>query len=260
MPGPYFFVRNVASGDWGDAGFKLNTAGNSAVPSRHVYVYQNTFVRSTKGPLLHLWYAVEGDHNVPIHDVVFRNNIFSAPMGGECTDAYNHGTEQPSFDGNVWWTTDTTQIFSWWNGATTDHYDTFAAFQTGASQEAHGAFGEPGLGSNFVPTMGALVVDRAIPIPGINDHFVGAAPDVGAYELGGSGPIPVDDGGIPMPVDDGGVVTDAGLGPDGGTSSSSNSGGCGCVLSGRDSSPWTMAPFGLLALAILVRRTAIRRR
>ncbi len=188
MPGPYFFVRNVASGSWGDAAFKLNTAGNSAVPSRHVFVYQNTFVRSTPGALLHLWYAVEGDHNVPIHDVVFRNNVFAAPMGGVCTDAYNHGAEQPSFDGNVWWTTDTGPIFGWRNGSTTDKYSTFAEYQTGASQDAEGAFGEPGLGPDLVPAMGALVVDRAIPIAGINDHFVGTAPDVGAYELGAAPP------------------------------------------------------------------------
>ena len=90
MPGPYFFVRNVATGAWGDAGFKMNTSGNSAVPSRHVYVDHNTFVRSSPGTLLDLWYAIEGDHNVPVHDIVFRNNIFSAPLGGQATNANNH--------------------------------------------------------------------------------------------------------------------------------------------------------------------------
>ena len=260
MPGPYFIVRNVVTGDWGDAGFKMNTAGNSAVPSRHVYVYQNTFARSTKGTLVNLWYAVEGDHNVPIHDVVFRNNVFSGPAGGAATNANNHGAEQPSFDGNVWWTTDTAQVFSWWNGASTDHYDTFAAFQSGASQEAHGAFGEPGLGSDFVPTKGALVVDRGLPIPGINDHFVGSAPDVGAYELGGSGPVPPGDGGVTTPGDDGGVGGDAGPSPDGGTDPGDSASGCGCVLEGRGESSSMTALFGLLALGLAVRRAAIRRR
>ncbi len=265
MPGPYFFVRNVVSGDWGDAGFKLNTAGNSAVPSRHVFVYHNTFVRGTKGSLLNLWYAVEGDHNVPLHDVVFRNNIFSAPMGGACTNANNHGVEQPSFDGNVWWTTDTTQLFSWWNGASNDKYDTFAAFQSGTSQEAHGAFGEPGLGADLVPTKGALVVDRAMPIPGINDRFAGTAPDVGAYELGGTGPMPGDDGGAPTTS---GGVTSTGAGQGGGEGSggsgsgsgSGDSGGCGCVVAGGGASSPVTALLGLLALGLFARRSAIRRR
>ena len=258
MPGPYFFVRNVATGDWGDAAFKINTGGKSAVPSRHVYVYQNTFVRSTKGTLVNLWFAVEGDHNVPIHDVVFRNNIFAAPMGGACTNANNQGSEQPSFDGNVWWTTDTTQLFSWWNGTTNDHYDTLATFQAGATQEAHGAFGDPGLGADFVPTMGALVVDRAMSIPGINDHFVGNAPDVGAYEHGGSGPIPQGDGGVPNLDNDGGVLPDGGPNQDSGTGTDSTSGGCGCLLSSRGPGSPSAALFGLLALALFARRAAGR--
>lgn len=265
MPGPYFFLRNVATGNFGDASFKMNTNGNSAVPSRHVFVYQNTFVRSTKGSLLNLWFAVEGDHNAPIRDVVFRNNIFSAPMGGACTNANNHGVDQPSFDGNVWWTTDTTQLFSWWNGASNDHYDTFAAFQAGTSQEAHGAFGEPGLGADLVPTKGALVVDRAMPIPGINDRFAGAAPDVGAYELGGTGPMPGDDGGAP--TTSGGVTSTGagqggsdGSGGSGSGSGSSDSGGCGCVVAGGGARSSATALFGLLALGLFARRSAIRRR
>jgi MYXO-CTERM domain-containing protein len=263
LPGPYFFVRNVATGNWGDAGFKMNTSGNSLVPSRHLFIYQNTFVRSTKGTLINLWFAIEGDHNVPLHDVVFRNNVFAAPMGGAATNANNHGVEQPSFDGNVWWTTDTTQVFSWWNGATTDHYDTFATFQAGASQEAHGAFGEPGLGADLVPMKGALVVDRALLLPGINDRFAGTAPDVGAYELGGTGPMPGDDGGAP--TTSGGTASagqggGSGQGGSGGSGSGSGSSGCGCVVGGRGPSPSVSALAGLLALGLVARRRAAARR
>jgi MYXO-CTERM domain-containing protein len=267
MPGPYFFVRNVATGSWGpsDAGFKMNTAGESNIPSRHVYVYHNTFVRSNQGALINLWFAVEGDHNVPIHDFVFKNNVFSDPMGGECTDAYNHGTEEPSFDGNVWWTTDTTKIFSWWNGATTDHYDTFAAYQAGTSQDAHGAFGEPGLDASFVPKKGALVIDRAVPIPGINDHFVGKGPDVGAFEFGasegtggsgagaGTGGGPGAGGSSGAGKGSGGGDAGGGPGSGGGTS-----GGCGCRVAG-DSSRGTFGATAFLALAALLAGARRRR-
>ena len=222
MPGPYFFVRNVASGTWGDAGFKMNTAGNSAVPSRHVFVYQNTFVRATQGSLVHLWYAVEGDHNVPIHDFVFRNKIFSTPMGGPCTDAY-------------------------------------IAFQAATAQEAHGAFGEPGIAADFVPMKGALVVDRAVAIPGINDHFIGAGPDVGAYELGGAPPMTTSSSGSPSSGGEGGSLgTGSGSGSGGGSggagSAKSSSDGCGCVVAGGDSDPPATALFGMIALGILARR------
>ncbi len=267
MPGPYFFVRNVVTGTWGDASFKMNTSGNSAVPSRHVFVYQNTFARSDKGTLVNLWFAVEGDHNVPLHDVVFRNNIFSAPMGGQATNANNHGTEQPSFDGNVWWTTDATNVFSWWNGSSNDHYDTFAAFQTGASQEAHGAFGEPGLGADFIPKMGALVVDRAVKIPGINDNFAGSAPDVGAFELGGTGPMPTSGtgvGGSGSTSGPGGVTAGAGSGSggnsgsggSGGSGAGSTSGGCGCVVAGGSTRSPAAEMIGVVALGLLLRRRA----
>ena len=176
-----------------------------------------------------------------------------------CTDAYNHGVEQPSFDGNVWWTTDTASVFSWWNGSGTYYYDTFAAFQAGTSQEAHGAFGKPGTGDDSVPTKGALVVDRAIPIPGINDHFAGAAPDVGAYELGGAGNhaghrrrLPhVELGGATAGAGGGGG--NAGSGGSGG-SGDSNAGGCGCRLAQGGPSPSAATLLGLLALGMFGRR------
>jgi MYXO-CTERM domain-containing protein len=267
MPGPYFFVRNVVTGSWGDAGFKMNTSGNSAVPSRHVFVYQNTFARSDKGTLINLWFAVEGDHNVPLHDVVFRNNVFSAPLGGQATNASNHGMEQPSFDGNVWWTTDTTNVFSWWNGSANDHYDSFAAFQTGASTEAHGAFGEPGLGADYVPTKGALVVDRGLLIPGINDGFAGAAPDVGAFELGGTGPMPTTATGVGGSTSgpSSGVTsgTGAGVGGSGGAGgdgAGSSPGGCGCVVAGSGERPSALGMIGVIALGLWSRRRGSARR
>ncbi len=186
-PGPYFIVRNVVTGTIGEAVLKINTAGNSAVPSRNVFVYHNDFVRSTAGTLFNAWFAVEGDHNVPIANVVFRNNVFSTPLGGPCISSYNHGQEQPSFDGDLWYTTDTSKLFSWWNGSSNDSYDSFAAWQAGAKVEPHGAFGDPMLDGSFHPTAGSPAVDHAVPLAGINDAFSGSGPDVGAFELGASG-------------------------------------------------------------------------
>lgn len=242
LPGPFFVVRNVTSGDIKQSAVKLNTGGQSDVPSRHLYFYQNTFTRSTAGTLFNAWFALEGDHNVPIHDVVFRNNVFSSPLGGVAIDSYNHGSEQPSLDGDVWWTTTSAKMFSWWNGTSTDKYDSFAAFQAGTGQEALGAFGEPGLDVDFIPTEGALVIDRAIALPGINDDFIGGAPDVGAFELGAPKPPgpPEGAGGTGA----GGTGSGAGGADNGATSAGSGAGGagiggddggCGCSLPGAGS-------------------------
>ncbi|CDF79820.1 polysaccharide lyase (PLnc) [Formosa agariphila KMM 3901] len=39
---------------------------------------------------------------------------------------------------------------------------------------------------NFMPKAGSAVVDQAMIIPGFNQAYVGSAPDIGAYELGGT--------------------------------------------------------------------------
>ena len=46
------------------------------------------------------------------------------------------------------------------------------------------------IGSNYVPTAGSGAIDAGLVIPGITDGYMGAAPDIGAYEYGGSYFIP----------------------------------------------------------------------
>lgn len=184
LPGPYFVLRNVISGDIQQAAIKMNTAGTPNSLIRNFYFYHNTIARSTQGTLLNLWYAVPGDHDVPIKNVVFRNNVFWAMAGGRATDVNNQGSEHPSFDYDLWYTSDTQNVFQWWNGSSTDKYDTFSEWQAGTGQETHGLFAEPGLDSDFVPTSSSPVVDAALVIDGVNDGFAGAAPDIGAYEVG----------------------------------------------------------------------------
>lgn len=261
LPGPYFLLRNVATGNMLEGFFKLNTSANSNVATRHVFVYQNTFVRETPGALLNLWFAVEGEHNVPIHDVVWRNNVLSAPAGGALMTAFNHGAEQPSFDGDVWFSTDTTKLFSWWNGTANDRYDTFAAWQSGAQQDAHGAFGDPGLDATLRPSATSLVVDRAVPLPGINDGFVGAAADVGAFEFGAPDLSSSSSGGSSGSSGAGG--SGSGDGASSGVAGSSGAvnadadgagdGGCGCRAT-HVQSAWPWALLGVAALAARRRR------
>ena len=187
----YFFVRNVIQGN-GEASIKFNTAAGPissiTVPAiRNLFFYHNTIARTNTGTVINLWYAVANDHNVPIKNVVFRNNVIWAMQGGKMTDANTAGVEQPSFDYNLWYTQTTgSTIFEWWDGNQTLGAQTFDEFRQISAQETNGVFGDPGLDSNLAPMPGpgaSLAVDNGVPIPGINDGFSGTAPDLGAFEL-----------------------------------------------------------------------------
>ncbi len=258
LPGPYFVLRNVISGDIQQAAIKMNTAGTANSLIRNFFFYHNTIARSTQGTLLNLWYAVPGDHDVPIKNIVFRNNVFWAMAGGRATDANNQGTEHPSFDYDLWYTSDTQNVFQWYNGSSTDKYDSFAEFQAGTGEEAHGLFAEPGLDSDFLPSETSPVVDQGLVIEGINDGYAGAGPDIGAFEVGdtpagGAGGGAGTGGG----AGNGGSGAGAGSGGSGNAAGSSagdgggDDGGCGCRTSPRgQGSAWLAA----VALLLLRRR------
>lgn len=195
LPGPYFFLRNVIEGDWGEAGIKFNTAGpSSTVAIRNLFFYHNTLARESSGSLLNLWYAVEGDHNLPVKNVVFRNNVMWAKNGGSALNCNNRGEDQPSFDYDLWYTPTTGGgLFCWWDGSQTLRAGTLEEFRLISGQEAHGRFEAPGLDDLARPLLlpgASAVVDRGLPIPGINDAYAGSAPDLGAFEVvdDGSGP------------------------------------------------------------------------
>ncbi len=188
QPGPYFVIRNLIKGHWGEAAIKMNTGGNPDNPERNLFFYHNTIVRNTNGTVLNLWYEVPDDHEVPLKNVVFLNNIFGAMQGGRCTDANNRGNEHPQFDNDLWYTTTSSgTIFEWWDGAQYN-VNSFSAFQTASGQETNGLYGHPQLDGNYKPIDGASpAIDNAVEIPGINDDYNGAAPDIGAFEVGEPG-------------------------------------------------------------------------
>lgn len=195
LPGPYFFVRNLIQAT-GEASIKFNTAASPSnsidVPAiRNIFFYHNTIARSNNGTVLNLWYAVPNDHNVPVKNIVFRNNVFWATQGGRLIDANNRGNEHPSFDYDLWYTTNSGNVFEWWDGNATLSAGSLSEFQQISQQESNGLFGDPGLDTDLRPLAGAgasLVVDRGVVLPGINDDFSGAAPDLGAFESGSAGP------------------------------------------------------------------------
>ena len=67
----------------------------------------------------------------------------------------------------------------------TDYAD-LAAFRSGTGQEQHGVSAPPLLGApaagDFMPLGASLLVDGGVPLPGIDDGYADAAPDIGAVE------------------------------------------------------------------------------
>jgi hypothetical protein len=186
MPGPYFILRNLIAGNMGDSAIKFNTAGSDHIPSRNVYFYHNTVVRTNPGTLVNLWYAVPNDHNVPLKNVVFRNNVFWAKAGGQATHVFNRGTQHPSFSYDLWYSSSYVALFQWWDGRSVRTYSSLGAFQAGTGQELNGLFATPRLEADLRPAANSEAIDHGQRIPGINDGYTGAAPDLGAYELGDS--------------------------------------------------------------------------
>lgn len=274
LPGPYFVMRNVIRGAWGQGAVKMNTNGDPESLTRNVYFYHNTIFREATGPLLNLWYDFPGEHSVPIDNIVFRNNLLVANAGGRLLDSYNQGSQHPSFDYDLWYTTDTQSLFTWYNGAANDRYDDLMSFSQGTGQEANGLLAPPDVDSDLRPNPSSPAVDSALVIPGINDGYVGDAPDRGAYELGSMGGSPAGGSGGNGAVGGSatGGSTNAGSGGStagnasgGGNNSGGNAaaptsgsddGGCGCRASrGHSGSDWLFA-LGVAWLATRRRRTS----
>jgi hypothetical protein len=65
-------------------------------------------------------------------------------------------------------------------------YTTLAAFTTATGQEPHGLNANPGFvnpqNGEYTLNQPSTLIDAGVIIPGINDDYVGFAPDMGAFE------------------------------------------------------------------------------
>lgn len=116
---------------------------------------------------------------------------------------------------------------------------------------------------------GSAAIDEGIALANVNDGFAGAAPDLGAYELGAGLPLYGPRSGeatcgngareVGEQCDDGNVTAGDGCGPscvtetDGGPGSEDGGGGCGCRAA-TSSGDGTGAAISFAVLALVVRR------
>jgi hypothetical protein len=74
----------------------------------------------------------------------------------------------------------------YWDGLTNRHLTTLSALIAATGQESHGITAAPGFVASamadFTPSSLSPLVDHGLYIPGINDGYAGAGPDIGAIE------------------------------------------------------------------------------
>jgi hypothetical protein len=279
---------------------KLHALGSASGPEAPsgVYAYHNTFVRP--------YHAIQLSTPDVVRYYAVMNNLFVAP-------AQPTANRVVAWDTPIDYATGTIDYngyfpdgeFELGYGATGATYASFAAMQAGGRYEKHGVLlGSATFASGLTApsdhhpkvspmaaalASGAAAIDKGNVLANVNDGYRGAAPDLGALEVGCPAPTygpradGVDeaneiagcasrggdgdggassDGGADAGVvgaNDGGASADGG-GANGGAPGNASDSGCGCREATRTSASGAgLAALGT-ALALFVARSRARRR
>ncbi|MFT3893382.1 MAG: right-handed parallel beta-helix repeat-containing protein [Anaerolineales bacterium] len=164
--GPTWVLRSTFTNHT-DRGIKFDS--NS---SGFVFFYQNTFWSNRSN-------VSEADLISPVSNVTMRNNIFQG--AGYSIHEVKKDPLYNDWNYNNWYSSLIPPI-QWENV----NYYTVAEFCAARGMECNGFDDFPGLADpingDFKLLPSSLNIDRGVPIPGINDEFVGDAPDLGAFE------------------------------------------------------------------------------
>jgi MYXO-CTERM domain-containing protein len=206
--GPVYVFRNVsnvsrrshlataAQVDGEDRGpFLKMGAGDAAYRAGRIFVFHNTILQPRDSKYVNPLGCGAGleDSGGDVSQVFSRNNILHIwkPSWRSVGDDSRSTTSSYDFD--------------LYNGQ----------IVAAAGQEAKGIKGTPTYAADgFTLAAGSPGFDVGEKLPGFNDDFVGAGPELGAYESGGKGLEFGITAGMTAPPSDGGVVTDTGVAPD----------------------------------------------
>src|SRR5258708_5985749 len=189
--GPAYAIRNLVF----NAAVEQTKLHNATVG---ILVLNNSFVGAA--------YAFQVLDNTTPHEVVVENNVWMGPSPAPAGRTVNW--DQPldpqtyTVDSNGWYPDG---AFHFGTGATGNNYASFAAVQAGGLYEAHGRVlgasifasglsAPPSYKTAVLPTDGTLssgsdAIDHGMAIPNVTDGYRGAAPDLGAQEMGC--PVPI---------------------------------------------------------------------
>ena len=206
--GPVYCTRNDAS--YRSLMFKLNVGG--CLSLGWAYCYQNSGYCQSAGRG-GTAVSFPSAQSMPISNKVFRNNAILANGQGI---RYAHSGYSLDYDCYYHVPGGKPLQFSWQVSAdgkwTTDRYEAFADFVKASGQETHGLYADPGF--IFTPDAGSIgekvlesayisdvplatgtdigdlrlestspCIDAGAVIRGINEDFLGSAPDIGAFEM-----------------------------------------------------------------------------
>jgi hypothetical protein len=183
--GPTYAIRNliyntgVGNNDYSGSPFKFNSGYDKSGP---MYLFHNTAVAGLPGNN-GLYIKSPGSWDM----IYARNNIW---MGTDYA-INNYNTSQPidlDYDDLL---TSNPSEFVYWGDDENRHMHDLATFQNLTGQELHGLNIEPDFYNEYDGSYSLAftspLIDAGVYIPGINDEYSGAAPDIGAYEYFGPG-------------------------------------------------------------------------
>ena len=179
--GPVYAIRNliyrtgVGNNSYSGSPFKFNSGYAQSGP---MYLLHNTADA-----------VLPGNNGLDIKSpgswamIYARNNIWA----GTNYALSNANPSQPlNLDYDNLYTTLAGEL-AWWDGLPDRHLNTLAELQTATGQEPHSFNVEPGFanaaGGDYTLDAASALIDEGLVIPGINDAYHGAAPDMGAFEF-----------------------------------------------------------------------------
>ena len=182
LTGPVYAVRNLVyrtgagNSDYPGSPFKFNSDYAQSGP---IFLFHNTADAVLPGSSgLDIkspgsWKSVYG-----------RNNIW---MGTDFALSNNNPGQPLDLDYDLLYTSQAGEL-AYWAGLSDRHLNTLAELRSATGQEQHGISTLPvfmnSIAGNYAPGSGSSLIDKGVLIPGINDDYIGAAPDIGAFEAG----------------------------------------------------------------------------
>jgi hypothetical protein len=179
--GPVYAIRNLVyntgagNSEYPGSPFKFNSGYDQSGP---MYLFHNTADA-----------VLPGSSGLDIKSpgswtsITARNNIWA----GTDFALSNANPSQPlDLDYDDLYTTMAGEL-AWWADLPDRHLNTLAELQLATGQEMHGfnllpGFTNPATG-DYTLADGSGLIDVGLFIPGINDDFIGDAPDIGAFEF-----------------------------------------------------------------------------